>query len=487
MRIGVIKHDEAYATKVDTSLGIQTFGDSNSYPQDVFDIVGGSSTGQSCVSTYAKFIQGRGFTDSDFYKLTVNRRGDTNDQLLSYVAGDYATFGGFYVHVNYSMSYRIRELSWIPFEHVRLGALQDDGTFRRVAVHWDWAKRYGKLRRWRKEDIDYIDIFNPHPEAIARQVAEAGSWGQYKGQVFIFSGGKSGSYPVPIYSPTLTDMSTEAGLANIAYRSVRNNFFVGAMLVTVKDDDETPEQVAEKNRALLNFQGDESAGKIMLAEVKDIKDKPEVVPFQTQSYDKDFIATERTVRERIGRSFSQPPILRAENVGAGFGADLVENAYNFYSAITETERLSVERAFSELFRWWGGRTFSDFSVLPLTFSQRKVTAESAGGLYKDSIITLNDYRGALGMEEISAGNTYFSDTQRIPLAVRVGVGGTQAFLGILTDAAMTPAQKVETLMLMFDLLRDDAMRMVYGRAAPVQSRRASAVGRILNNLKKLRP
>ncbi|MDR0688154.1 MAG: hypothetical protein LBF55_05640 [Prevotellaceae bacterium] len=466
MQLTVIKHDAPYASKVDGSLGIQTFGDGNSYPQDVLEVVGGSSTGLSCVNTYAKFIQGRGFSDLEFYGLTVNRRGETNDTLLAQVAHDYAAFGGFYVHVNYDMSYKVNELSWIPFENVRLGALQEDGTFRKVAVHWDWAKRYGRLRRWKKEDIDYIDIFNPDPDAIARQVVEAGSWGKYKGQVFIFSGGKSGSYPTPIYSPVLTDMSTEAGLANIAYRSVRNNFFVGAMLVEVKSEDQTAEQASQTETTLKAFQGDENACKIMYGAVRSKEDIPVVVPFQTQSYDKEFVTTERTVRERIGRSFSQPPILRAENVGAGFGADLVEHAYNYYNSVTETERLSVERAFAELFERWAGKAFSDFSVLPLTFSHSKLTAETAESLYRDSVITLNEYRAALGMEELEAGDVYLSDMQRVPLAVRIGADGMKALQGILADATIKPDRKVEVIVQLFDLDPEDAKKMVYGSAPP---------------------
>jgi hypothetical protein len=477
MKISVLKHDEPVFTKVDTTLGIQTFGDGNSYPQDVLELVKGSSTGLSCVSTYSKFIQGRGFTDCEFYSLVINGRGDTNDRLLTLIAQDYAMFGGFYMHINYNMEFKIRELSWIPFENVRLGALKEDGTFRKVAVHWDWAKRHGKLRKWRKEDIDYIDIYNPDPDAIARQVAEAGSWGQYKGQVFLFSGGKMGSYPTPIFSSTLTDMSTEAGLANIAYRNVRNNFFVGAMIVTVKNEEQTEEQSAATERDMLAFQGDENAGKIMITEVARKEDAPDVVPFQTQSYDKEFIATEKTVRERIGRSFMQPPILRSENVGAGFGADLVENAYNFYNSITETERLNVERVFSELFSRWWGKQFADFSIMPLTFSHSKITAETAGALYKDSIITLNGYRSALGLEEHPSGDVYITDMQRLPLAVRLGADGTRSLFGILVDATMEPEQKVETLVLMFDIAREDAVKLVYGSAAPtVKNLQRTAAG-----------
>jgi hypothetical protein len=467
MRIGVIKHDKPYISKVDNSLEIQTFGDNNSYPQDVIDIVKASGTGLSCVNTYAKFIQGRGFSDLDFYNLVVNRRGETNDTLMTKIANDYATFGGFYIHVNYDMNYKVSELSWVPFENVRLGALQEDGTFRKVAVHWDWAKQHGKLRRWKKEDIHYIDVFNPDPDAVARQVAEAGSWGKYKGQVFIFSGsGKSGNYSTPIYSPVLTDMSTEAGLANISYRSARNNFFVGAMVVTVRNEDQTDEQRMETERNMLDFQGDENSGKLMLTEVNSKDDAPQILPFQTQTFDREFIATERTVRERIGRSFSQPPILRAENVGAGFGADLVEHAYNYYNSVTETERISVERVFSELFERWAGKAFSDFSILPLVFSHNKITAETAESLYKDSIITLNEYRTALGMDGLEGGDVYLSDMQRVPLAVRIGVGGTQAMQSILADATIKPDSKVEMIVQLFDLDPEKVKKMVYGSAPP---------------------
>jgi len=367
MQVHALKHESHYGSRLDRQLEIQTFGERNDYPQTVLEIVGGSSTGAACVELYAKFIGGKGFVDQELYKLVVNQQGLTNDALLELLAKDYAMFGGFYVHVNYNMNYKIIGLSWIPFEHVRLGSLNDDNEYDRVAIHWDWGRRFGTLKNWKKEDIDYIDRFNPDPVAIEMQVALAGGWDRYKGQVYVFAGNRHGSYPLPSYSAALTDMSTEQGIANAMYRNARNNFFPAGILVNVKDMSETEKQEDKVTESLMKLQGDENVGKYLVVDVKVKEEAPIFLPMSVQNYDKEFQVTEKTARERIGRSFSQPPILRAENIGAGFGADLIENAYRFYNSITSKERLQMERVFTDIYKHWWDHRFTNFQVATLIF------------------------------------------------------------------------------------------------------------------------
>ena len=62
-------------------FGIQSYGEDNLYPQTLRQIVQSSATGSECVERYADFIEGYGFRDIPFSEYTVNRKGDTVDDI----------------------------------------------------------------------------------------------------------------------------------------------------------------------------------------------------------------------------------------------------------------------------------------------------------------------------------------------------------------------------------------------------------------------
>ena len=57
------------------SLGIQSYGDDNLYPQTLRNIIAASSTGSECSERFADFIEGNGFMNEQFSSYVVNRRG----------------------------------------------------------------------------------------------------------------------------------------------------------------------------------------------------------------------------------------------------------------------------------------------------------------------------------------------------------------------------------------------------------------------------
>ena len=387
MRIGKVKKDKRYESRNDKSLGIQTFGEKNDYPQQVMEIVGASATGASCVDVFSKFISGQGFNDKNIFDLVANRQGQTCDELLNLIAHDFAMFNGFAIHVNYNANHKITQLQHLPFETVRLGALNDSGTYSTVALHRDWGRRMTSLRQWKKEDIMTVDLFNPDPVEIENQVTEAGGWNGYNGQVYFYSGNKASNYPLPKFDSVLTDMSTEAGIANISYRNARHRFLPDGMLVDINNKDQSEEQVSETEKNLRENKGDEETGNLMYAQVETREQIPQFIKFSGQNYDKEYTVTRQKVKEDIGRSFNQPPILRAEDVGSNFGADALRNAYDYYNSVTEVERMQIQRVFAQIFKYWSGTLLDDFSIVPLSYGQK---------------VALYDRFGKEGMEKIES-------------------------------------------------------------------------------------
>lgn len=381
MKVETLKTQQGYDSVNARVLGVQSFGERNDIPQRIMEIVAASVTGSSCLDTYKKFIKGRGFNNEKFRKAVINSKGDTVAKLQGQVSDDYGEFGGLAIHVNYNALFEISSLCHMPFEHVRFECLDDNYKFFRVAVHPDWGKRHTKLKRFRKEDIEYFHLFNPDPKVILDEVQEAGGWSNYKGQIFYFSNAGDLVYPMPTYAAALTDMSIEEGLSNITHRNVRHSFLPAGMFIDRNNKANSDDQVNETKQEITEFQGDMNAGKLLYINLEPGELEPEFKPLDTNNTDKDFEKAENKTPDIIGSAFCQPPILRAKDVGGNFGSDLMTNAYDFYNSQTETERNTIEEIFEKIFSLWHDKTINidkDYSIKPKVYRVNQTLAEKLG-------------------------------------------------------------------------------------------------------------
>lgn len=364
---------------------MQAYGNDNLYPQNLRAITQSSGTAELCLARYTKFIEGYGFADEGFSELVANHRGETADDVLHNVAADLARFGGFAVHVNYNVLGEITTMAHVPFENCRLEEPDDAGHVAHIIVHADWTgktTRMGKVLRVSEETIDRICVFDPRPEVVLSQMELAGGISQYKGQILWFSMAGAGTYPTPIYDAVVTEISTDEGLGNVKYRNVRNNFLVSCMLVTKRGipriDTETGE---EEEREMISaedlkvFQGDENTGKIMLVEVENDEDKPEILAFPTKNYDKDFSTTDASTIERIYAQFHQELFYAIRMGRLGFSGDVMRDAYEYYAGEVTTEQRAIQRAFARIMKAWGNGEWADtdFTLQPLKYISTEQT------------------------------------------------------------------------------------------------------------------
>ena len=382
MNVTNIKKEPLRVASVDQlTLEIQNYGLDNLYPQTVKQIASASGTCMSCLETYSNFIEGKGFADVTFYKAIINNKGLTVDSLLRLHSKDFSDLKGVAMHVNYNLLAEITDVTFIPFENCRLGLEDDQRYVSKIALHDDWQrlKRRTKMKGISKQTIDYIDIFNPKKEVVLAQIAFAGGIDKYKGQVYWFSGEGEGVYPKPIYDSVITDVSTESGLSNVNYREVRYNFLTAGMLIRKKPKDNSESVPDENSRESLEpdgftenfkqFQGDEKACKIIDVVCEFEEEAPVFVPFKTQKIGLEFKETGAFIQSNIGKRFRQPQILRADDVSKGFGADVMNDAYNFYNSITDVERRLFERIYTEVFSHFATpiNPTNDYSIIPLKY------------------------------------------------------------------------------------------------------------------------
>lgn len=338
---------------------MQSYGNDNLYPQNIQQLTAASGTAKLCISRYAKFIEGYGFDSEILAALVLNHGGSTADDILHDVANDLANFGGFALHVNYNVLGEVVEVHHVPFENCRLGEADDKGYISNILVHPDWTQsktRNGRRLLVNENTVERFDVFNP--DAVPLQIARDGGIDAYRGQIMWCSIAGNGVYPLAPCDAVITDISTDEGLGNIKYRNVRNGFLVSCMMITKKsspyidDDGNEKEQHMIGADDLRDFQGDEKSGKIMLVELENDEDKPEVVAFPMRNFDKEFTTTETSVVERIYAQYHQE-LFYAIRIGKlGFSGQVMRDAYEYYAGEVTNEQRFIERAFKAILDVW---------------------------------------------------------------------------------------------------------------------------------------
>ncbi len=335
---------------------IMAYGADNLYPQHLKRIVQASGTATLCLNRYAKFVEGFGF-GVELATLPVNDDGVTADDLLHDIAGDLCEFGGFAVHVNYNVLGEISSLHHVPFEHCRLEIEDDAGHVSHIKVCDAWGGKK-KKRSVSEEDIETFPVFNPDARVVFSQIEAVGGIDNYHGQILWVSMDGRQTYPTPIYDSAVTEISTDEGLSNVKYRSVRSNFLVACMLLTRKGVPYTAESGREEYHDMISeddlrkFQGDENTSKIMLVEMEDDEERPEIVEFPAKNISKEFEVTDASVVERIYAQFHQE-LFHAIRMGKlGFSGSVMQDAYEYYAGEVTTEQRFIERAFQLLLKTW---------------------------------------------------------------------------------------------------------------------------------------
>lgn len=392
MRVKDLKKKSS--NRVDVSylrqFGIQGFGDDNLYPQTLRNIIAASSTGSECAERYANFIEGNGFKDIRFSEYVVNRKGDTVDDIHALVCPDVGDFDGMSLHINYNIFGEICELNYVPFENCRLLEEDSNGYVAKIAVHPDWSgkkTRAGKPLQVKKENIDFIDVFNPRKEVVLSQIEAAGGIEYYKGQILWLSGGGKNVYPRSCADRVVTEMSTDEGLANVKFRNVRCNFLSAGIVITKKGQSIDGEDSFGLNDndgfsdMLGKLQGDTNSLKMLEVEISSDEEKPEFVDLSSKNYDKEFSVTDASVVERIYSAYGQEPWYCIRIGKVGFSGDILEDAFEYYNSIVSKQQRMIERAFQKIFGGWYevANPSNDYSVEPLKYVRNAAVSNNSGG------------------------------------------------------------------------------------------------------------
>ena len=122
---------------------------------------------------------------------------------------------------------------------------------------------------------------------------------------------------------------------------------------------------------LRQFQGDENTSKMLVVELENDEDKPEVVSFPVTNYDKDFSVTDASVVERIYAQFHQE-LFHAIRIGKlGVSGDVMRDAYDYYAGEVTNEQRFIQRGLKAVTANMEGAAY-DWRIKPLKYMNSEI-------------------------------------------------------------------------------------------------------------------
>jgi len=411
---------------------VQLYDFDNCYPQRMEFLINGSPRAKQCTDEYAKFIRGGGFIDKTFYKTIVNKKGLTADKLLRKNTRDYARLKGFAIHVMYNGLGQKISATPVWFKQFRL-PLPDEktGAITKILHHPEWeARAYG--RTFKKELITEYDLYNPNPDVVIQQMINTkGGIENYKGQIFWYSENEN-DYCLSAIDPVWEDVLCDNETKQFRLANTLNGFMASHILIT---DEMEPKSKVAFTEGLKKFQGARNAMKILHVEKLLKEQTVDLKKFEIQAGDRLFEYSEKAVKENIRIAFSTPPVLVGDLVAGKQGtAQEMRDAYLSYNAKTYDERLIFEETYTDIFSNW---------YEPI----EKINATGSFG-----IVNL----------------TFDTGNENITLAEKLGVGGTQAYINLLTSSA-SAEQKINSMVTLFGIPIEVARANVIGSPLPTET------------------
>ncbi len=345
MKATITDIEKRIVTPVNKTEGILNYDIDNSYPQRINTIINSSGTGTLCTSLFGKFLYGGGFVQEALAKTIVSpSKKMTANKLLFKTGKAVSKFNGFAIHVNYNALYKKSSLNYVPFQDVRFTTSENEDYPDMIAVYDDWDKT--KSSKIKKEEIDYINFYNPDPEVIQSEVDAAGGWENYKGQIYYWSVDGM-EYPLAPSDSVLEDVQTDSHAKVFKFRNITTNFMASHILETGEFEDEIEKEAFLDN--INTFQGSDDASKILLLEKSTNESSFVLTKVDIQDIDKLYQFTEESVRDNIIRNYLIPSVLLLATPGKLGTADEIKDATAFYNGVTEDYRTVIEESFAELF------------------------------------------------------------------------------------------------------------------------------------------
>ena len=317
------------------------WGTDNRYSDYLFSLYTECATLQSIINGTVDFVCGNDIScNLPRFEKTVNKNGDTINDIIQRISTDYLIFGGFALQVIRNSIGEITELYWIDFTKIRSD--KKNGVF---FYSEDWCKSYGRVK--------YI-IYPKFNENDSNPTS-----------ILYYKGNKTrGTYPVPLYNAAITSCELEKKINEFHLNEISNNFLTSKIInfnSGIPDDDlknEIERNINEK------FSGSENAGRLLISFNANKDSETTITDIPMDDFADRYEALHKRSREQIFTAFrATPNLFGLMTETTGFNEQEFAEAFKLYNrtAVKPIQKVIVD-TFDKIFGVDGSITIEPFNL-----------------------------------------------------------------------------------------------------------------------------
>lgn len=339
-------------TRQDTSLGIMKWGNDNSFPQTLENLIEQSPIAKPAVKRTAKFYKGSGFEGED---QVVSPNGLTLKQVVAMMADAYAMYEGFALQCNFNLKGEVTGINPMRIPELRFNELDELNSANQIGYHENFG-RNSVIKKTvdntvTKGKIKWFNRFNP--KAVTNQILETeGGIDNYLGQILYYSEAGYSMYPIPPLQSAVNYVLSDIE-NSILIRKSSTTGFVNSYLLKTTMDSEDPTLMALED-SIDESQGARGTGRVITMSNMAPEELAATVLEELGSTGKSKTVVESAAgafelsRKVINGAYLIPPILGGDDQKTGFSTNDLKDAYFVFNAITKSGRDIIENQLNRI-------------------------------------------------------------------------------------------------------------------------------------------
>lgn len=405
-----------------------SYGEDNKYPSHLLSLLNTSAKHNAIVNGKANFIAGKGIVFEDDAKQyladqSINRSGETINDILEKVALDIETFGGCYLEVIYNPFGTATSLYHIDYSKVRSNC---DNTYFYVSEQWDLKNK--------PDDIEGIAAFDEKNKS-GKQIIYIK---EYRPGV--------NTYTLPTYQGAMNYIELDVAVSEFHLNAIHNGMMPSKLISFNNGVPTEDEQRVIERKMKEKFAGEANAGKFIINFNNDPAKAPTILDLSASDLDKQFDLLNKTIQQEIfsGHRITSASLFGISTEGALGARNEMRTAYEiFQNTYVNGKQQFIERWFSYILPLFGIN--DEFHIQP---------TEPLGFEFSEAIIAANmtqdEIREKLGLPalvDLSLKQDVVNSIKSLPqdIAAKVIENMTAEELRSLVglDALVQPIQQRE--------------------------------------------
>lgn len=326
--------------KVVSGKDFVSWGENNRYPNFLWENYSNCATLGAVVNGTADYITGADAicNVADFSK-TVNKRGETINDILAKVAIDYLVYGSYALQVIKNLGGDVSEIYWVD-----VSKLRSDKKNEVFFYSEDWGKSYGRVK--------YVT----YPKY---------KYGDNNGtSIYFFKGKARNVYGTPMWSAAIKSVQIEQAINDFQLNEINNNFLSSKLISFcngVPDDNLKNEIERNLNE---KFSGASNAGRLMISFADSKDNAPVILDLSSDDFDKRYETLEKRARQQIFVAFRCTPLLMGlVSESNGFATNEYRDSYKlFYNTVILPIQRAMVDSFDKIFGIKDSITIIPFTI-----------------------------------------------------------------------------------------------------------------------------